>query len=225
MWGHSEGGQTAMFGLKSAPTYAPELHLKGVVAGAPPSQFNLIYDYLKTSPYKYYLLMAAGGLNTAYGDTEAPLDQVLSPKGVAMVPSLDHGCAGDIQKRFANVTVDEVSTGDPFKVPAWKKLLEANDPEAFTQASPVPLLMIQGGNDEQIPPVSTELLAKHLCAIDQVLSRWIYPGQSHSGVIAPSSPDMVRWMSDRFADKANPNAEAPTGLPNVQVTRCPAANG
>ena len=65
VWGHSQGGHTAMFALKVAPTYATELHAKGVVAGAPPSQFALIYNYLKESPYRYYLLMAAGGLNAA----------------------------------------------------------------------------------------------------------------------------------------------------------------
>jgi hypothetical protein len=65
VWGHSEGGQTAMFTLHIGPTYAPELHMKGVVAGAPPSQFNLIYTFLQTSPFKFYLLMAAGGLNVA----------------------------------------------------------------------------------------------------------------------------------------------------------------
>jgi hypothetical protein len=45
VWGHSEGGQTAMFALHIGAAYAPDLSLKGVVAGAPPSQFNLIYDF------------------------------------------------------------------------------------------------------------------------------------------------------------------------------------
>src|SRR4029077_20347431 len=89
VWGHSEGGQTAMFALHIGPTYAPELHMKGVVAGAPPSQFNLIYTFLQSSPSKYYLLMAAGGLNAAYGAARAPLDQVLTMKGMALIPLLD----------------------------------------------------------------------------------------------------------------------------------------
>jgi len=79
VWGHSEGGQTAMYGLHIGPAYAPELHLKGVVAGAPPSQFNYIYVVLQNSPFKYYLLMAAGGLNKAYGNARAPLEEVLTP--------------------------------------------------------------------------------------------------------------------------------------------------
>ena len=156
VWGHSEGGQTAMFASNIGPAYAPELKLRGVVAGAPPSQFALIYDFLKTSPYRYYLLMAAGGLNAAYGDQAAPLDQVLTPAGMKLVPLLDQGCAGFLSQKIGNLDVAGLTKGDPFKNPPWHKVLEANDPQLFTKPSPAPLLIIQGGNDEQIPPVSTQ---------------------------------------------------------------------
>lgn len=221
-WGHSEGGQTAMFVDHIGPSYAPELHLKGVVAGAPPSQFNLIYDFLKTSPYRYYLLMAAGGFNAAYGNKAAPLPAVLTDKGIQLLPDLSKGCDSYLQKTLSNIPLSEVTKTNPFDVPAWKKLLEANDPGAFTTASPVPLLIIQGGKDEQIPVASTAILAKHLCGLGQDLQRWIYPGQSHAGVIVPSGPDMIHWMSDRFAGKANPDPYSPTGLPGIQTTSCPA---
>jgi len=220
VWGHSEGGHTAMFTLHIGPTYAPELSMKGVVAGAPPSQFNLIYSFLQTSPYKYYLLMAAGGLNAAYGDAKAPLDQVLTPKGESLVPLLDQGCSDYVSKNLKNIAIKDVTKTDPFKIPLWKTVLEANDPQQFKVKSPVPLLMIQGANDEQIPPVSTKILATHLCGLKQDLERWVYPGQTHAGVIGPSATDMVRWISDRFAGGANPDPYAPTGLANIDVTTC-----
>jgi len=69
--------------------------------------------------------------------------------------------------------------------------------------------------------VSTQLLAQHLCGIHQVLQRWIYPGQSHSGVIVPSSGDMVHWITDRFADGKNQDPYQPTGQSDVQTTTCP----
>ena len=223
-WGHSQGGHTAMFTLKIGAQYAPELKLRGVVAGAPPSQFAFIYNYLLTSPFRYYLLMAAGGLNAAYGDQRAPLDQVLTPAGMKLLPLLDQGCAGFVSEKVGGLDVSKLSKGDPFKVPAWKKILEADDPQYFTTASAAPLLMIQGGNDEQIPVVSTQVLARHLCGIHQVLQRWIYPGQSHSGVIAPSAGDMIHWMADRFAGGANPDPYKPTGQPDVQTTTCGGAS-
>ena len=82
-------------------------------------------------------------------------------------------------------------------------------------------LMIQGGSDEQIPVISTQLLATHLCGIGQDLERWIYPGQSHAGVIGPSANDMAHWMTDRFDGGTNPDPYSPTGLANIDVTRCP----
>jgi hypothetical protein len=85
------------------------------------------------------------------------------------------------------------------------------------------VLIIQGGNDEQIPVASSQLLFGQLCAINQVTQRWIYPGQSHAGVIGPSFPDMLHWINDRFAGDPVPDATPPTGQPDVQAQSCPSS--
>lgn len=221
VWGHSEGGQTAMFALNIGQAYAPDLHLKGVVAGAPPSQLYAIYQFLRTSPYRYYLFMAAAGFNAAYGDKAAPLNEVLTPLGIELLPDLEKGCSDYIARVTAPYSLAQITNADPIDVPAWKILINENDPESFTTASPVPLLIIQGGSDEQIPVVSTQLLATHLCGLGQDLERWIYPGQSHAGVIAPSANDMIHWIADRFAGGPDPDSYVPTGLPNIKTTTCP----
>jgi pimeloyl-ACP methyl ester carboxylesterase len=220
VWGHSEGGQTAMFALNIASSYAPDLKLKGVVAGAPPSQFGLIYSFLKTSPYRYYLLMAAGGLHAAYGDKVAPLAEVLTRPGLALIPLLEQGCSDFLAKHLSHVDIATETKADPFTIPAWKRVLQANDPENFVAPGSAPLLIIQGGNDEQIPVPSTLALANHECAIGQTLQRWIYPGQSHAGVIAPSAPDMVHWIADRFADGPAPDPYLPVGQNDVDRMQC-----
>lgn len=219
-WGHSQGGHTAMHVDQLGPEYAPELNLKGVVAGAPPSQFNLIYDFLLTSDFRHYLLMAAGGLNQAYGDEAAPLDAVLTPEGIELVPELEEACSGDLQEQFRDVDFETVVKADPFTVPEWREILTAEDPQSFSTPSEVPLLIIHGGEDEQIPTVSSQILAEHLCDIGQSLVRWVYPGTSHAGVIQPSLDDMLTWIENRFADAPNPDDHTPTGQPDVEVTRC-----
>ena len=221
VWGHSQGGQTAMYAHNIAPKYAPELTLKGVVAGAPPSQFDLIYDYLKTSKYRYYLLMSAGGLNAAYGDKAAPLDKVLTPKGIALLDELDKGCSDYLSKTLGAVSIDETNLANPFDVPEWKKLFLANDPKNFTSTNDIPLLIIHGGADEQIPTVSSQLLTTKLCGLGQSMQRWVYPGQSHSGVIATSATDMVDWMKARFAGGPVSADSAPSGQTDTEVTGCP----
>src|ERR1700722_20204457 len=127
VWGHSEGGQTAMFALAVADSYAPDLRLEGVVAGAPPSQFQYIYTFLKTSPYRYYLFMAGAGFNAAYGNATAPLGQVLTAKGISLLPVLAKGCSDYIAKETNGYPLADIVKADPFTVPAWKKLLVAND--------------------------------------------------------------------------------------------------
>lgn len=220
VWGHSEGGQTAMFGLDIGNSYAPDLDLKGVVAGAPPSQFQDIYTFLKTSPFRYYLFMAGAGFNAAYGNAAAPLNQVITAKGISLLPVLSKGCSDYIAKETNGYPLAEIVKTDPFTVPAWKKLLVANDPGNFTTPSSSPLLIIQGGADEQIPVVTTQLLKDHECSIGQDVERWVYPGQSHAGVIPVSMGDMVHWIADRFSGVADPDPYQPTGQPGIDVSSC-----
>jgi hypothetical protein len=220
VWGHSEGGQTAMFSLAIGGTYAPELTLKGVVAGAPPSQFQFIYDFLKTSPFKYYLLMVGAGWNSAYGNTVAPLSEVATPKAISLLPILEQGCSGYIAAQTQKYSTSQLIKVDPSTVPAWKQLEIANDPGQLTTASPAPLLIIQGGADEQIPVATTQILEQHECAIGQEAQRWVYPGFNHAGVIAVSVPDMVHWISDRFAGVAAPDPYQPTGTHGIDISAC-----
>src|SRR3954469_8284582 len=221
VWGHSQGGHAAMYALHIAPQWAPDLKLQGVVAGAPPSQLLLIYQALQMSPFKYYLLMGSAGFNAAYGDEAAPLDKVLTPQGIDALRGVDNGCAGDFGKATANLSAADATKGDPSKVPEWSKLLIANDPGKFAEPSAAPLLIIQGGNDEQIPVPATALMFDQLCKIGQVEQRWIYPGQSHAGVIGPSFDDMLTWINDRFAGQPAPDPTPPTGQPDVQTHTCP----
>lgn len=226
VWGHSQGGHAAMFALHDADAYAPELHLKGVVAGAPPSQLNIVYDFLVSSPYKYYLLMVAAAINAAYGDAAAPLSDVLNAQGQTLVNEVDNGCTGYLAGVASGVNVPDLmvqqpdGSYNPISNPTWGPLINAQDPRNFTTPASEPLLIIHGGADAQIPTVSSQLLAQQLCPTGQDLERWMYPGQSHAGVIGPSLSSMVQWMADRFAGVPTPDPNAPTGQSDIVDTIC-----
>jgi hypothetical protein len=201
-------------------TYLPNLHLRGVVAGAPPSQFSLIYNFLVTSPYDYYLLMVAGSYHYYYGGKAAPLggkDAIITKTGKQLLPVLDEGCtdvvSAAVNKAVAaspGKTFASLVPNNPFANPKWKTLLSENDPGTFTKKTSVPLLIIQGGDDEQIPVISTLLLQNHECGIGQPVERWVYAGQSHAGVIQPSFDDMLHWIGDRFTSTATVDPYVPT---------------
>ena len=222
VWGHSEGGQTAMFSWNMGAGYGSQggLHMVGVVAGAPPSQFKYIYDALQTSPYRFYLFMAAAGFNLYYGNKSAPLQEVLTAKGLAQLPTLSKGCFDYLMNALDKFQIQELVKADPFTIPTWQPLLEENDPNSFTTATKIPLLILQGGSDEQIPPVSTQLLAAHLCSVGDTVQRWIYPGLSHTGVIPVSTQDMIQWISERFAGTPAPSTYQPQGAQGLTVSAC-----
>jgi fermentation-respiration switch protein FrsA (DUF1100 family) len=224
VWGHSEGGQTAMFSIYGHK-YAPHLNLRGVVAGAPPSQFSLLYNFLVTSPFDYYLMMVAGSFNSYYGSKKAPLASIMTPQAQALLPALDQGCSSYVKSVVdaavagtPHQTLADLIPQNPFTVPKWAKLLSANDPESFKKKTKVPLLIIQGGLDEQIPVVSTQILQNHLCSIGQPTERWVYSGQSHAGVITPSLPDMLHWIGDRFTMTSAVDPYVPTAGGDNTIT-------
>ena len=223
VWGHSEGGQAALFALHIAGQWAPELHLVGVVAGAPPSQLTLLYQAVKASPFKYHILMVIAGFNAAYGDKAAPLDQVLTAAGQKALGVLDTTCqlyAATQALNFAALT-----RSDPATVPAWRSLLDANDAGRFTTPAPIPLLIIQGSDDQEIPAVSTQLLFSQLCSKGQVSQRWLYLGQSHTGVLAASLADMTTWMAHRFAGLPAPDPMTPRDVSPLAPSRGHAPTG
>jgi fermentation-respiration switch protein FrsA (DUF1100 family) len=224
VWGHSEGGQTAMFSIYGHK-YAPKLNLRGVVAGAPPSQFPFLYSFLVTSPFDYYLLMVAGSYNSYYGNKKAPLASIMTAQAEALIPQLDSGCSsyvkGVVDAAVATTphhTLADLIPQNPFTVKKWAKLLSANDPESFKKKTSTPLLIIQGGNDEQIPVISTQILQSHLCKIRQPTERWVYSGQSHAGVILPSFFDMLHWIGDRFTSTSKVDPYVPTAGGDNTIT-------
>lgn len=204
IWGHSQGGHAALFANQIVAEWAPELKVAGTVAGAPPSQLPLIAAALRDSPYRYYLAMVAAGWEAAFPEADPSL--VLSPLGVAALDKVDEGCTSEIAEAFNAVPYEDLVIADPATTPPWSDLLVENDPGFVLGESPI--LIIHGGNDEQIPVVSSELLLARMCGIGQVVERRVYPDQSHAGVIGPSLPDMLEWIDGRLAGD-----DAPTSCP------------
>jgi dipeptidyl aminopeptidase/acylaminoacyl peptidase len=220
VWGHSEGGQSALFAWKLATTYGSRsgLHMVGAVAVAPPSNLPAVYQFLSTTTNGVYDYMMLAGFNVGYGNGAAPLGAVLTPKGAALLPALRQGCLAAVASTLSAYSFDQLVKSSPFDVPGWKRLLTQNDPANFGSANKVPLLVVHGEADEVIPVATSGQLAAHLCTLGANLERWVYPAQSHAGVLFVSVVDMGRWMLQRF-EQSSAHA-SPNGERGVQVHTC-----
>ena len=195
VWGHSQGGHAALFAGELAAEWAPELEVRGVVAGAPPSELPLLAGALRGGAYQGYLAMVAGGLHAAY--PEADLAAVLSEEAIDRLDVLDEACTAEVFERFNSFRPEDLVGGDPLEDPTWKRVLEENDPGH--RRTDIPLLIVHGEADQQIPPALSAVLFDRLCGLGQVVERRTYPDQGHGEVVVAAVGELAEWMADRLA--------------------------
>jgi pimeloyl-ACP methyl ester carboxylesterase len=194
VWGHSQGGHAALFAGQIAPTWAPELKLLGVVAGAPPSQLGTVQTSLTTSPFRGYLLMVAAGMQAAVPSLD--LTRVLTPKGVEILPIVDSACNAGVFKEVNKYPFADLVNIDGLKDPAWANSLAANEPGTVKIKAPV--LIVHGDIDEQIPVATSATLMATMCRKGTVVTRKVYPGADHAGAALVSLFDVSSWLKDRI---------------------------
>ena len=198
VWGHSQGGHAALFAGELAPTWAPELKLVGVVAGAPPSQLFDVSAALATSPSRGFLFMVAAGLNAA--DPTLNLADVLTPKAAALLPVVDTGCNAEVFRAFAAGPLNTLLTPGGLSTGAWAAAVTANEPGRVRITAPV--LVIHGDRDEVIPIATSAKLLSTMCAAKTRVQRKVYPGQDHAGAALGSFFDVSVWLTARFAGQS-----------------------
>lgn len=217
VWGFSEGGQTAMFALKIASSYAPSLDLKGVMAMAPPSNLTTLIPLVVQSGFNAgYLFLLVAGFNSAYGNTRAPLLEMLTPTGKQEVKVLKRQCLAGFGQAYSTIFANPAGSALPS---AWQALVNQNDPGRFNAASSAPLVIVSGDEDNLVWPTTTNSLANELCALSpaQDLERWLYAGMGHDGVSTITINDFVQWTANRFAGDVS-HDYTPTGVDGHTVT-------
>ena len=202
--GASQGGHAALHTGQRWQQYAPELDLLGVIAIAPPSQFQELFEFLTDSPARGYLLMIAAGMAGAYDGVNAA--DILTDTGLELLDELEGECLFDFFTRVNEYDLAEVVAVDnPFEVEPWGEALAENDTNQTH--IPAPLLIVHGGRDEVIPADTSVKLLAQLCGFaDQgPASRQLHPTASHGGVFIPAAAGMLAWANDRFAGEPAPN--------------------
>ena len=198
VWGHSQGGHAAMHVAERWQDLAPDLDLVGVAAGAPPSQFALLSAFLQGSAFQGYLVMAAASLAATYDELD--LGAVMNPANLHLLDELEKGCTDHIFDVFNEIPYEElVSVDDIFAIPAWNARLMENDTNQLPNQ--VPVVILHGDQDEQIPVVTSAALFAQLCAFADhaPLERRVYEGEGHGSVVPAYLDDLTAWLEARVA--------------------------
>jgi len=196
VFGHSQGGHAALFAGLEAEEYAPELPLAGVVAGAPVTDLFEQRDRLLPQ-YKGFSAMTSWVWSEVYD--ELSLSDVLTPSAIEKVSDLaDRVCAGEIVGAFAGTPMEEVVVGDVRTLPDWNRRLREN---SAGQPDPrLPLLVVQGLDDNLVPAAITSSWVDRICAGDDASLTFLqYEGADHGSVIERARGDVLDWIAGRVS--------------------------
>ena len=211
-WGHSQGGQAALFAGQMAADYAPELDLAGVAAAAPAGELAEVFDLDENTVDG----IALGGwaMNAFYevykGDhSNMDLDQMVTRAGQRALPRLERLCdiiprQYDRIERIATPLIGGFyATDDPATVPPWGELLRENSPGGARAGAPV--FLAQDTADQVVPERTTNRLARHLCSQGDTVDYRVYQGLSHTVIGYQSAPDALAWMQSILAGDTPPS--------------------
>jgi uncharacterized membrane protein HdeD (DUF308 family)/pimeloyl-ACP methyl ester carboxylesterase len=207
IWGHSQGGQAALFTAQLATTYAPELHPFGVAAGAPvPDLVDLFKVNVKTTIGRALIAMALQSWERVYHD--AKLDRIVKPAARPLIAKIANRCLYGRRELLGTVPSSLLLgftflRGPAWNTEPWKTIVTQNNPGRAPIRMPV--LIVQGGADKIVDPPVTKRLVDRLCRAGESVELHVYPGVTHLETSHDAAPDVVRWIAGRFAGKPAPS--------------------
>ncbi|MFC8526099.1 alpha/beta fold hydrolase [Nocardia sp. NPDC057227] len=193
LWGHSQGGQAALFAAENAATYAPELTVDGVAVAAPAADLTALMrthlDDISGVTIGSYAFTAYAGV---YG---ASLPGILTPAAQDVVPRMNQLCLlSNLQELHAmgQPLVGNFTTGDPTTTPPWSDLLARNSAGAI--AFRAPLLVAQGRDDELVVPADTDAFVARERGLGMDVTYEQLPGASHATIAYLAIPALLTWL-------------------------------
>ena len=209
VWGHSQGGQSALFAGQLAATYAPELKLLGVAAAAPAAELGQILqdDYKELEGLVVISFALWSWSHTQPG---ADLADIVGPDARDLIDSIASRCVNTNKDIFEDLPAAEVEklagTINPAKLtahPAWARIEQDNTPT--TTGKGVPLLIAQGTADTIIHPPTTGALVTAFCKSGRTVDFFTMPGVNHPLAGLQAAPQVAGWAANLFANKPVPN--------------------
>ncbi len=198
--GYSQGGSSAAWAAQLAATYAPELNVRGVVAGGVPADLGATAEFLDGTAFTAFALMAALGLDGAYADLD--LDAYLNERGEQLKANASDVCIVSVDG-FATFldtafsSIDDYVTTNPIGTPTWQTRL--GQQRLGGTVPTMPVYQYHAQLDEVVPLAPAEALRDTWCAAGVQLTWSQVPLTEHLSGMAAGIPGGIDWLEDRLA--------------------------
>jgi pimeloyl-ACP methyl ester carboxylesterase len=206
IYGHSQGGQAALFAGELAPGYAPSLHVIGVVAAAPATGLSIIVDVFGQSSAPTILAyFALIGWTWSQVYPDLPASDLFTAKGVAFAQrNVTEHCDNGVVVALMRVRASSLFRPGASADPAFDARARLNDPGQVR--TPAPMLVVQGTADNQVPVSLTDLyVSESACPVGDQIEYVHYPGAGHGQVTFEALPQILSWSAARLHGTAAPS--------------------
>lgn len=197
VWGHSQGGHSALFTAQLAKSYAPELKLVGAAAAAPAAELNALFS----QQYNQAVAWGIGPdavVSWPQMYPSLPINSVLSSAAQGSYERLAYGCVmqelGTIELR--DTLGQQFFSTNPITDVSWYAAAQEQTPEP--NLAGVPIYVAQGLSDTVVLPNTTALLVQNACKAGTNISANWFGDISHTQIAMTAGPIVTNWLADRF---------------------------
>jgi hypothetical protein len=158
-WGYADGARAVTVAAQLHRSYAPEVDLRGVAAGATITVPGALVATLNTSPFSALVLAGLIGLSRAYH--HLPLRHVLSADGRQIIAEAENRSAPMLLAQYRRPIEHWCDRAQPWTDPMWHYVL-ARETIPVDQLPGVPVHLYHGARDALVPiGQSTRLLSAY----------------------------------------------------------------
>ncbi|MFZ2527404.1 MAG: lipase family protein [Rhodococcus sp. (in: high G+C Gram-positive bacteria)] len=209
-FGYSQGGGASASAVELAPSYAPDLDVRGAVAGAPPADLAATLAQIDGTSLAGVIGYAINGLQDAYPQVKDEIDGEINDAGRAMLAEVANECVPEtILRHGFQRTSNYTKSGEPIsaileRLPEAKSVVEEQRIGRLKPEAPV--LIQHAVVDDSVPFGQGRQLALDWCAQGATVqfspntTPPIFPGlgANHMIPMFTGLPESVPYLVDRF---------------------------
>ncbi|MFE3194966.1 lipase family protein [Nocardia sp. NPDC059240] len=226
LWGYSGGGLATAWAAELAAGYAPELDIAGAVAGSPVGDPAAAFVRLNGSPFAGFAMVFTAGLRRAYPGLDDTVRDIVSDDYIELLDRAESIATLPLLARYAGRNANRHIRGGLGALltrPGMRRVLD--DIEPGGQAPAMPLLVVQGVNDEVIAVADVDAHVQRYRARGAHVRYLRDRLSTHLPLQFLATPLMVDWLADRLADRPLPPAEVRTVWSVAATPRALAEHG
>lgn len=214
VWGHSQGGHSALWTGHLGPRLAPELTLVGVAAAAPAAELTDIMGAQWNTTIGWGIGPEVA-VSWPAADPALVPSQVLSAAGLQQYERIADKCTSNkgllAELALRKASGQEFFSGNPLNNELWAAYARAQTPPPYP--ADLPVFIAQGTADEVVLAWPNAVLQERWCEAGSDLTMLWMGGVGHMQAAIAAGPSATQWIADRFeGTSAKPNCSFPPAV-------------